>query len=121
MSDFYPSLENDPKGGPLDIFFHFHCIKSYNFASFCLLITSSPLARIIQHHEIYIFVYTDILGPIHILRHSYKHSAQAQLVVLVFIVFLIVVVDVVLVFSLSSLLSLQCYQTNQTVTNLILT
>ena len=54
---FLFSLENDPKGGPLDDFFSIlGCIKLYNLSSFALLITSSPLTRIIQLYNIYIFV-----------------------------------------------------------------
>ena len=37
MNDFYFSIENDPKGGPLDDLFSISCfLKLYNFSSFTL-------------------------------------------------------------------------------------
>ena len=49
MSDFYFSLENDPKGGPLDDFLLDETLK---FGSF---FTCSHLTRIIQLHKIVIY------------------------------------------------------------------
>ena len=47
MSDFYFFLENDPKGGPWDNFFHiFGFLKPYYFACIYLLITATSHNRL---------------------------------------------------------------------------
>ena len=80
--------------------------KFYNFASFCLFITSSPLTRIIQPHKIdNLYKQTNLVSG-QLLRHPYQQSAQTRLVVVVSVFFIIFVVDVVFVLSLLCLLSL---------------
>ena len=66
MSDFYFSLKNDPKGGPLDISFHILAAQNPPF-----LPVFSPLTRIIQPRNVDIFGFTDKIWPVHVLRNSY--------------------------------------------------
>ena len=64
MSNFYFSLENYPKWGPLDDFSHFLAGRNPTaLLVFYMFITSSPLTRIIQTHRIVVFVYTDTFLP----------------------------------------------------------
>ena len=72
---FYFSLEIDPKGGPLDDFFHIFLLDEN--LQFCLLffyffLTSSLLHRIIQHNTIAVFVFKHIT----ITTHPYNQTSN---------------------------------------------
>ena len=73
MSNFYLSLENDPKGGPLDDFSH--------------------LTRIIQPHKIVIFIYTDTFWA-HSCITSANSTFCSDLALFVVVCFVIIIVDV---------------------------
>ena len=81
---FLISLENDPKGGPLDGFLYIFCaLNLMIFLVFCFSITFSPLTRNIQPFKLNIFEYTDTMGVVYVLHHPYQHSALTQLVVVI--------------------------------------
>ena len=76
---FIFSLGNDPKGGPLDNFFHILAAQNPTIMLvLCSFIIFSPLTRIIWPRNIDIFWYTNKLWPNHLLRHSYQYSAHTH-------------------------------------------
>ena len=72
MSNFYFSLENDPKGGPLDNFFPFFAGWNPSFLPiFYLFQNVSRLTSIIQTHKLVMFINTDTFWPSSCITSAY--------------------------------------------------